>query len=279
MILENSVNPTYAVSKVTAYYMNTLLTNAVNVGTGTPAKFSNMTIAGKTGTSSSNTDRWFVGYTPYYSAAVWVGFDIPEEIVVSGNNPAVLMWKYVMQEIHANLEYAKFDTPDNIVAVKYCLDSGKLATDACEKDVRGSRVAVGYFYVDDVPTEYCDVHEKVQLCDESNLIAGENCPSTHEAALLNIDRSQYPNYLVLGDSQYLISNYGHCELDHGASGTGGEEGGAGGDNPDNAGGDDGDGTTDDGGTGENNNGTGRENGTGTGSGSNTGNNNENNSTH
>lgn len=214
IVLENAVTPTYAVSEVTTYYMNTLLTNAVNVGTGTPARFSNMTIAGKTGTSSSNTDRWFVGYTPYYAAAVWVGFDIPEEIVVSGNNPAAMMWKYIMQEVHENLDYAKFDTPDNIVSVRYCLDCGKLATDACEMDVRGSRVAVGYYYVDDVPTEYCDCHVKVELCDESNLIAGENCPLTHEASLLDFDRSQYPASLVLGDDAYQVTKYGQCELEH-----------------------------------------------------------------
>ena len=59
----------------TAYSINELLKGVVRSGTGTEAAFSGMTIAGKTGTTSSNYDRYFVGYTPYYTAAVWIGYD------------------------------------------------------------------------------------------------------------------------------------------------------------------------------------------------------------
>ncbi|MBQ9980375.1 MAG: PBP1A family penicillin-binding protein, partial [Oscillospiraceae bacterium] len=214
IILENEITPSYAVSEVTAYYMNNLLTNAVSIGTGTPGRFSGMTIAGKTGTSDSNTDRWFCGYTPYYSAAVWVGFDIPEEVVVSGNNPAVLMWKYVMERVHEDLEYAKFTTPDDIVSSNYCMDCGNVPNEYCELDVRGTRVATGLFHVSDVPRQVCTCHVPVDICDESEHVAGTTCINTHPAALLSIDRSHYPEILELTDDEFLVENYPQCEIVH-----------------------------------------------------------------
>ena len=79
--------------------MNELLKNVVRNGTGTGANFSGMTIAGKTGSTNSNNDRYFVGYTPYYTAAVWVGYDTPTRIVASGN-PAATLWKTFMSKVH-----------------------------------------------------------------------------------------------------------------------------------------------------------------------------------
>ena len=86
----------------TAYSINELLKGVVRSGTGTEAAFSGMTIAGKTGTTSSNYDRYFVGYTPYYTAAVWIGYDQNASIRANGN-PAAQLWKKVMSEAHENL--------------------------------------------------------------------------------------------------------------------------------------------------------------------------------
>ena len=93
--------------------MTDLLRNAVNSGTGTGARLANMPAAGKTGTTSSNKDRWFVGYTPYYVGAVWTGYSRPARIRVSGN-PAANIWKQVMALIHEGLEYKEFPVPDDI---------------------------------------------------------------------------------------------------------------------------------------------------------------------
>lgn len=101
-----------AISDTTAYWMNSILTDAVNGGTGTAAQISGMVVAGKTGTTSDNKDRWFVGYTPYYVAAVWTGYPTPEKISTSGN-PAAKLWQKVMSLVHEDLPYKEFSTPAN----------------------------------------------------------------------------------------------------------------------------------------------------------------------
>ena len=88
-----------------------MLFNAVNAGTGTEARLSNMPVAGKTGTTTADCDRWFVGFTPYYVAAVWTGYDTPEKISCYGN-PAAQIWRSVMAPIHADLPYKAFPTPE-----------------------------------------------------------------------------------------------------------------------------------------------------------------------
>ena len=100
VILENKTESHVAMNESTAYAMNEHLKNVVRSGTGTGANFSGMTIAGKTGSTNSNNDRYFVGYTPYYTAAVWVGYDTPTRIVASGN-PAATLWKTFMSKVHA----------------------------------------------------------------------------------------------------------------------------------------------------------------------------------
>ena len=76
----------------TAYLMTNMLQNVVENGNGRPARISGMTVAGKTGTTSDNYDWYFVGYTPYYVAAVWTGYKYNAKINYQGN-PAVTMWK------------------------------------------------------------------------------------------------------------------------------------------------------------------------------------------
>ena len=94
----------------TAYNILNMLQGAVSGGTGGEAAFANMSIAGKTGTSSDNWNRWFVGMTPYYVAAVWTGYDSPESMGFYGN-PAAQIWKKVMEPVHSGLEYKAFPWP------------------------------------------------------------------------------------------------------------------------------------------------------------------------
>ena len=109
-VIDNSPNTIRAFSENTAHIMTYMLENAVENGTGTEANLRNMPVAGKTGTSGENWDRWFVGCTPYYVAAVWTGYDIPAKINVSGN-PAARLWKSVMRPVHEGLEYKSFVYP------------------------------------------------------------------------------------------------------------------------------------------------------------------------
>ena len=110
VIIDNSPRTEQAFSANTAHVMTYMMENAVENGTGTEANLSNMPVAGKTGTSGEYKDRWFVGCTPYYVAAVWTGFDTPARINVSGN-PAARLWRSVMRPIHEGLEYRSFTYP------------------------------------------------------------------------------------------------------------------------------------------------------------------------
>ncbi len=110
VVIDNSPQTIVAFSPNTAYTMSYMLKNAAAAGTGTEANFWSMPVAGKTGTTTDYKDRWFVGYTPYYVAAIWTGFDIPERINVNGN-PAAQLWRKVMAPIHEGLEYRDFPAP------------------------------------------------------------------------------------------------------------------------------------------------------------------------
>ena len=106
-ILDNQPKTQVAFSQSTARVMTYMLNNAATYGTGASSVFGNMPVAGKTGTTTSNCDRWFVGYTPYYTCAVWTGYDTPQYMSFYGN-PAVTIWHDVMALIHENLEYKDF---------------------------------------------------------------------------------------------------------------------------------------------------------------------------
>ena len=110
VVLDNPAKTDVAFKANTAWTMDHMLQAAATYGTGSESYFGAMAHAGKTGTTSDNTDRWFVGFTPYYCAAVWTGYDTPAHMYVSGN-PAAQVWKKVMQPLHEGLTVKQFKTP------------------------------------------------------------------------------------------------------------------------------------------------------------------------
>ena len=218
ILLDNTKEGEVVLKESTAFYINDMLENVVDNGTGTAANFSNsMGVAGKTGTTSDDYDRWFAGYTPYYTAVVWTGYSNAERMRTSGN-PAVTLWRMVMEPIHENLENRSFTTPDAVVRTEYCADSGMLMTDACRADPRGSRATTGQFMREDAPTEYCTIHTEVQVCTDCPILdadgnetglyhlAGEFCPeeSVITVGLLNYERTDVGG-AVAEDDIYLLS--------------------------------------------------------------------------
>ena len=178
LVVDNTQDSRKILSDKTVNYMNYCLYNAANHGTGGAAIFGGQSIAGKTGTTSSNRDRWFCGYTQHYTAAVWCGYNIPEEIHLKGNtaNPAARLWKMVMQPIHEGLPNVGLFNGNAFRTVGVCLDSGKLATGACQMDCRGiDRVVYVNVYNEDVPTESCDKHIQVEFCVTGKGVATEFC--------------------------------------------------------------------------------------------------------
>ena len=103
VVIDNSPSTIQAFKPNTAYVMTYMMQNGVEHGTGTEAALWTVPVAGKTGTSGDYKDRWFVGCTPYYVAAVWTGYDIPE-IIHLGGNPASQLWRKVMAPIHDGLQ-------------------------------------------------------------------------------------------------------------------------------------------------------------------------------
>ena len=208
VILENDSESHPAMKDTTAYLMTDMLKNAVNAGTGTSAKFSGMAIAGKTGTTSDNYDRYFVGYTPYYVAAVWTGYENPEKISYSGN-PAITMWKKVMAQVHENLEYKDFEKPaSGLETIKVCADSGLLCTDACHADIRGDRTVTVTVAEGTAPTETCTMHVLRDYCPEGKCLATATCPASvvTKVGVLDYVREDYGSSIVAEDDAYLVSN-------------------------------------------------------------------------
>ena len=208
-VLENTGESRVAMKETTAYLMTEMLKNAVTSGTGGQARFNGMTIAGKTGTTNKNFDRYFVGYTPYYVAAVWTGYDENERISYNGN-PAITMWKKVMEPLHAELENKGFDNKPavGLTTIRVCLDSGLRPTDACLADPRGSRAASFEAAAGSGPAEECTMHKVVSYCTEGHCLAGETCPEAvvEQRAYLDYVREDYGPSITAEDDQYLISN-------------------------------------------------------------------------
>ena len=113
VVIDNKPETSIAIRETTAYWVTSMLRDAVNSGTGVGANLGKlMPVAGKTGTTSDNKDRWFAGYTPYYVAVVWTGFEIPATMKV-GFNPAARLWKNVMTIVHEGLEWKDFEKPND----------------------------------------------------------------------------------------------------------------------------------------------------------------------
>jgi penicillin-binding protein 1A len=220
VVLENKTDSHVAMKETTAYFMNQLLQEVIKSGTGTAADFSNMTLAGKTGTTSENYDRYFVGYSPYYCAAVWTGYKNNEKIKYSGN-PAITMWKKVMEKIHADLPDKDFDKPaSGLTTVQVCMDSGLLATNACASDIRGSRVHTVEVATGTEPTQSCDLHVYRSYCTEGRCLAGPNCPSGSVVQRAFLDYSRDYLGVSADDTPYLLSSYrnrGTCTVHNGTT--------------------------------------------------------------
>lgn len=120
-------------SKEVAYILKELLTQPVlgENGTANYCKISGVDVAAKTGTTDDNFDRWLCGFTPYYTAATWYGFDQNETINYGNKNPAGLIWANVMSRIHSGLPSDNFEKPDNVYAIEVCAETGKQATTGC----------------------------------------------------------------------------------------------------------------------------------------------------
>lgn len=160
-------------SEATAYVTKNILTQTVvgSQGTATYCKINGMDVSAKTGTTNDDKDRWLCGFTNYYTAATWFGYDTPETVRYTGRNPAGQIWSNVMTTIHKGLAASKFDVPSDVVTATICTETGKLASSTCSK----TRTEV--FVKGAVPTT-CDGHTTYVICKDSGKLANEYCTNT-----------------------------------------------------------------------------------------------------
>ncbi len=192
IVLENKPESKTVLKETTAYLLTDAMKDVITGanGTGGSCAISGQSVAGKTGTTSNYKDVWFVGYTPYYTATIWTGYDNYVSLSTkSEKNYHKAIWQKVMTRIHEGLEYKKFEKPAGIVTAKICKKSGKLAVEGlCNKDPRGSMITTEYFAKGTVPTDYCDTHINVTICSKSKMPAGEYCPETSKKEKIYILR-------------------------------------------------------------------------------------------
>lgn len=207
ILIDNTPKENVVVSPGTAFVMSDILRTTVTNGIASRAQIPNMPTAGKTGTTQDQSDAWFVGYTPYYVASVWIGNDSPQIKLNRSSSLAVQLWKIIMTEVHDGLESKDFPHPDNIVTLNICTESGKLPTELCRHDPRGSSVRNEIFVKGTQPKEFCDVHVEVEVDTSTNKIANEYCPQEFVQKRVFIKRNppydpQANNGIVPSDYQY-----------------------------------------------------------------------------
>ncbi len=181
LVLDNTQKKVELLSDKTVDYMNFCLNGGVNSGTGTAARIDGITTAGKTGTTGDSKDKWFCGFTGYYTAAIWCGFDSPEPISGISQNPAAQLFKKVMTPLHRGKSDVSLYNSDKMYSVSVCLDCGKRATEACRNDVRVglasnfSPTASARAYSEDIPGGSCTCHVEVDYCMTGKGVANEYC--------------------------------------------------------------------------------------------------------
>lgn len=181
VLINNKPKKEQVMKSSTAWLLTSAMQDVVKKGTGTNLKLTaiDMPVAGKTGSTSDYNDLWFSGYSPYYTATIWSGFD--NNLSQTERSYPRKIWKTIMEQIHIkkNLEKKEFTMPDSIVTAKICTKSGKLAASGfCDSKSVGNTVRVEYFAKGTEPTETCDVHVKAKICKDSNAKATDFCPES-----------------------------------------------------------------------------------------------------
>lgn len=152
VIIDNTPEETNVIKPSTAYLLTSALEDVVKKGTGKRLQLSNMPVAGKTGTTDNYKDLWFVGFTPYYTCAVWAGYD-DNTVLPSGTARTYqqTLWKNIMQRIHNDLPSTEFKMPSTVEKASICTKTGLLATYSCNS-------VTEYFDTEELPKKYCSGH-------------------------------------------------------------------------------------------------------------------------
>lgn len=187
--------------------------------TGKLCQVDSMTLAGKSGTTTSGSDVWFIGYSPYYTCGIWSGYD-DSKVLSTGTEYHKTIWQKIMARIHTDLDNKDFVFTDELESAKICSKSGLLAVDGvCNSSSSNASVYTEYFAPGTAPTSYCDRHYALRICTESGKSATKYCPgdSVVQRVYLHIDDSDLSSGTTT-DSDYLApSILQSCDIHTGDS--------------------------------------------------------------
>ena len=239
VLIENSSVSRSVIKDSTAYLLTSAMEDVVNKGTGTACQLDNMTVAGKTGTTEDYNDLWFVGYTPYYTCAVWSGYDNNEKIPEDARNFHKNLWRKVMNRIHEGLDDKDFEMPASVEKASVCEETGLLPRSGCP-------TITEYFDISSLPTEYCDQHfyGNSDDYDEDSYNYDEDSDTDSAADAIP---TAAPDSTDTGDNADNTDNGSGDNTDNGENTDNGDDTGdnTGDDSGDNGDGDDGGGSEDD----------------------------------
>lgn len=180
-ILDNSTpKQTKVFSPQAAYILYDMLKGPVNEYNATGAKWGNMPVAGKTGTTSNSTDLWFAGLSPYLSGSVWLGYDKPTKLLGSSSGAAAI-WGKLMAKAHENYEVKDIEQPDDIVKVNVGRDSGLLPSFFSSFDITGNRVYEELFIKGTEPTTYAPINPPINKYKSNDRVSNSSNSTDNNA--------------------------------------------------------------------------------------------------
>ena len=208
-VLENKREEKRVFSEDTAAIMNKMLMGVTESGTARGMTLPTLVeTAGKTGTSGGSRDKMFVGYTPYYTAGIWCGYTSGDGSVSGLSKSHLKIWDEVMTKIHEALDLsdgAERFSEAGLVRRSYCMDSGKIFSDNCIYDVRGSREEYGYFTLDNMPIGLCDRHILCAYDSIGKGVSRGGCPERDlvTVSLLKVFDRHFPCEIYITDAEYV----------------------------------------------------------------------------
>ncbi len=209
ILLQNSQSGKKVMKNTTAWLLTDAMRDVIKSGTGKKAAFKKLKMpqAGKTGTTSDNTDFWFEGYTPYYTAGIWLGYD--SMFTQMSGSASKIMWRDIMEKVHKvkKLKNKNFKKPEDIITRKICKKCGKLAVyGLCDRALDGNDIKTEYFARGTQPKESCDCHVKYTFSNSTgHVVAAGESASTNEKIYLKKDESAYKAQTK--DTPYLIPGW------------------------------------------------------------------------
>lgn len=179
VVLDQDFFGTQALDSDAAWVSNRILRTVVTTPTGTArfAQLENVDVIGKTGTSNDGKNLMFVGATPDYVAALWIGYDDGREIGRGdGWKTLAKIWNFVMADVQDTSQVLNFTPDSSVLERKYCLETGLLASSKCTK------TDTGYYRPSNVP-DYCTGDHKAireQIVEEWNAVDEEDAQKVRD---------------------------------------------------------------------------------------------------